>query len=284
MRDVTKFREGAFSDTPLLQGLLAESGLTRVSSTVGLSLYDENVKMLSLQDYKSIVETHSHSLAIAFVKYSRFSLKGKGKERTGRMRDWKPREVIYGTPMLQGLLAQSILKSDEPLTDSLSIPGLGYEVESLEKSRQSLRKLYMSTISRASFHQKNWDFVNDLLKAIESDLSEYKEVLEANVLAFYNGFMKRLGKGANWNVKLSPKAMAIILKHVDIGKRWGFLSSTVDGTMGTESGRRSMFLQIVRLLDGVQFEFTTVSKNCCRLYKLLAVVGVKNGRRLRSGK
>jgi hypothetical protein len=63
---------------------------------------------------------------------------------------------------------------------------------------------------------------------------------------------------AYWRIDLSPKAMAIILKHADVGKRWGLLISMVDARC---SGRRRLFMQIVRLLGRVQFDF---SKEDCR--------------------
>jgi hypothetical protein len=97
----------------------------------------------------------------------------------GDFRVWDPRKVIDGTAMLQGMLAESILKSDEPLTDSLVISGWEHEHEGLERSRQSLLELYMSTASPLSSQfVEYWSFFTTILDVVERYLSEYDDVLE----------------------------------------------------------------------------------------------------------
>jgi hypothetical protein len=182
--------------------------------------YDEVVKHLSLQDYKNVVESLrtagnepaaisiQRSLASAFVEYSRLWLEEDMKrelDEGGASRE----EAILDTPLLQGLLAEYILKSKGPLTESLVIPGWEHEDESQENSP--------TLIELVSCFRLSLDSPDKILEAIERDLTGYDDILEGYVTAGNDRHVKRIERSRyNRVLKLSPKAMAIILKRSKI--------------------------------------------------------------------
>jgi hypothetical protein len=237
------------------------------------TFYFEIVKQLSLQEYKDVIKSLKRaredpdalhierSLAIAFVKYSRSWLMKEDRIPEAKVNGVESREDdVSESPLLQGLLAESYLKGDSmvetpdpsgSLTDSLVIPGWEHEDESLETSRT----LFALVLNYAGDH-----FTNMILRAVERDLSEHDDILEKSVLEVYNKLMSKK-KPSSWGISLSLKAMAIILKHTVFENkclRWRLLTSLVRvGDMRENSWFRpqSLFLQTVRLLDGVEFDF-----------------------------